>query len=237
MHSPCTGTLALTAIGTPAKARPSRGRTFVGLGQRALGVDLDERVEQRVEGLDALEGGRDELRGGDLAVPHQRGELGRGPVGELIHWGSLQGFADPRARSLDDRAAIVAGDCGAAALAHPRIFCARRAPPGAGGVGSRSEGMPMAEVQSGLEGVVAFATEIAEPDREGGALRYRGVRHRGARRPRAVRAGLGPAGRRPFEPGLPPADPHPLHRSLGRPARGPAGRAGAARRPSGASSR
>ncbi|HYZ82540.1 MAG TPA: citrate synthase 2 [Solirubrobacteraceae bacterium] len=32
-----------------------------------------------------------------------------------------------------------------------------------------------AEVQSGLEGVVAFATQIAEPDREGGALRYRGV--------------------------------------------------------------
>src|SRR6201985_3179781 len=31
------------------------------------------------------------------------------------------------------------------------------------------------EVQSGLEGVVAFATEIAEPDRAGGALRYRGV--------------------------------------------------------------
>ena len=33
----------------------------------------------------------------------------------------------------------------------------------------------MSEVQSGLEGVVAFATTIAEPDREGGALRYRGV--------------------------------------------------------------
>src|SRR4029078_2401406 len=33
----------------------------------------------------------------------------------------------------------------------------------------------MSEVRSGLEGVVAFATEIAEPDREGGALRYRGV--------------------------------------------------------------
>jgi citrate synthase len=31
------------------------------------------------------------------------------------------------------------------------------------------------EVRSGLEGVVAFATEIAEPDRDGGALRYRGV--------------------------------------------------------------
>jgi citrate synthase len=33
----------------------------------------------------------------------------------------------------------------------------------------------VSEVQSGLEGVVAFATEIAEPDRDGGALRYRGV--------------------------------------------------------------
>jgi citrate synthase len=31
------------------------------------------------------------------------------------------------------------------------------------------------EVQSGIEGVIAFATEIAEPDIEGGALRYRGV--------------------------------------------------------------
>lgn len=31
------------------------------------------------------------------------------------------------------------------------------------------------EVKSGLEGVVAFATQIAEPDRDGGALRYRGV--------------------------------------------------------------
>jgi citrate synthase len=34
---------------------------------------------------------------------------------------------------------------------------------------------PLPPVQSGLEGVVAFATRIAEPDREGGALRYRGV--------------------------------------------------------------
>jgi citrate synthase len=31
------------------------------------------------------------------------------------------------------------------------------------------------EIRSGLEGVVAFATTIAEPDRDGGALRYRGV--------------------------------------------------------------
>src|SRR3954463_16720106 len=33
----------------------------------------------------------------------------------------------------------------------------------------------LSDVQSGLEGVVAFATEIAEPDKAGGALRYRGV--------------------------------------------------------------
>ncbi|WP_122816305.1 citrate synthase 2 [Nocardioides pantholopis] len=33
----------------------------------------------------------------------------------------------------------------------------------------------MSEVQHGLEGVVAFETQIAEPDKEGSALRYRGV--------------------------------------------------------------
>ena len=33
----------------------------------------------------------------------------------------------------------------------------------------------MNDFKPGLEGVVAFQTEIAEPDREGGVLRYRGV--------------------------------------------------------------
>jgi citrate synthase len=68
----------------------------------------------------------------------------------------------------------------------------------------------MNEVQSGLEGVVAFATEIAEPDRDGGALRYRGVNIEDL------------VGKVPFEqvwgllvdgtfaPGLPPAQPHSL---------------------------
>jgi len=31
------------------------------------------------------------------------------------------------------------------------------------------------DFKPGLEGVVAVETEIAEPDREGGVLRYRGV--------------------------------------------------------------
>src|ERR671917_611147 len=33
----------------------------------------------------------------------------------------------------------------------------------------------MTEVHHGLEGVIAFETQIAEPDKEGSALRYRGV--------------------------------------------------------------
>jgi citrate synthase len=73
------------------------------------------------------------------------------------------------------------------------------------------------EVQSGLEGVVAFATEIAEPDREGGALRYRGVDIEEL------------VGKVPFEqvwgllvdgnllPGMPPAEPYSLQVHSGDP--------------------
>ena len=66
------------------------------------------------------------------------------------------------------------------------------------------------EVQSGLEGVVAFATEIAEPDKAGGALRYRGVNIEdlvGAV-PYEQVWGLLVDGH--FKPGLPPAEPHAL---------------------------
>src|ERR1044072_6708283 len=78
----------------------------------------------------------------------------------------------------------------------------------------------MSEVQSGLEGVVAFATEIAEPDKEGGALRYRGVNIEEL------------VGRVPFEqvwgllvdgalkPGPPPAEADPPARRPGDPRRG-----------------
>jgi citrate synthase len=70
--------------------------------------------------------------------------------------------------------------------------------------------MATAEVQSGLEGVVAFATQIAEPDKAGGSLRYRGVDIDDL------------VGKVPFEkvwgllvdehydPGMPPATPYPL---------------------------
>jgi citrate synthase len=68
----------------------------------------------------------------------------------------------------------------------------------------------MGEVQHGLEGVIAFETQIAEPDKEGSALRYRGVDIEDI------------VGRVPFEnvwgllvdgsyqPGMPPAEPFPL---------------------------
>ena len=66
------------------------------------------------------------------------------------------------------------------------------------------------EVQSGLEGVVAFATEIAEPDKAGGALRYRGVdiEELVGNVPYEQVWGLLVDGH--FKPGLPPAEPHAL---------------------------
>ncbi|HWF55169.1 MAG TPA: citrate synthase 2 [Solirubrobacteraceae bacterium] len=73
------------------------------------------------------------------------------------------------------------------------------------------------EVQSGLEGVVAFATEIAEPDRAGGALRYRGVdiEELVGAVPFGQVWGLLVDGH--LLPGLPPAEPHPLMVHSGNP--------------------
>jgi citrate synthase len=70
--------------------------------------------------------------------------------------------------------------------------------------------MSVTEVQSGLEGVVAFATEIAEPDRAGGALRYRGVDIEDLVGAVPYEKVWGLLVDGSFEPGLPPAEPHPL---------------------------
>ncbi len=71
----------------------------------------------------------------------------------------------------------------------------------------------MTEVHHGLEGVVAFETQIAEPDKEGSALRYRGVdiEEIVGRIPFEKVWGLLIDGR--FEPGLPAAEPYtlPIH--------------------------
>ena len=68
----------------------------------------------------------------------------------------------------------------------------------------------MSDVKHGLEGVVAFETDIAEPDREGGALRYRGVDIEDlvGRVPFENVWGLLVDGA--FEPGLPAAEPFPI---------------------------
>ncbi|QIK65248.1 citrate synthase 2 [Nocardioides sp. HDW12B] len=69
------------------------------------------------------------------------------------------------------------------------------------------------EVHHGLEGVVAFETQIAEPDKEGSALRYRGVdiEELVGRVPFEKVWGLLIDGS--YEPGLPPAEPFnlPIH--------------------------
>jgi len=63
-------------------------------------------------------------------------------------------------------------------------------------------------VHHGLEGVVAFASEIAEPDKEGSALRYRGVdiEELVGRVPFENVWGLLVDGT--YDPGLPPAEPY-----------------------------
>ena len=63
---------------------------------------------------------------------------------------------------------------------------------------------------SGLEGVVAFHTEIAEPDKEGGALRYRGVDIEDLVGKVSFAKVWGLLVDGSYEPGLPPAVPYPI---------------------------
>lgn len=67
------------------------------------------------------------------------------------------------------------------------------------------------EVQDGLEGVFAFATEIAEPDKAGGSLRYRGVDIEDLVGSVPFEQVWGLLVDGSFEPGLPPAEQHPLN--------------------------
>jgi citrate synthase len=68
----------------------------------------------------------------------------------------------------------------------------------------------MSEVKSGLEGVIAFATEIAEPDKAGSALRYRGVDIEDLVGQVRFEQVWGLLVDGTLEPGLPPAEPWPL---------------------------
>jgi citrate synthase len=66
------------------------------------------------------------------------------------------------------------------------------------------------DFKPGLEGVIAFETEIAEPDREGGALRYRGVDIEDLVGEVSFGNVWGLLVDNEFNPGLPPAEPFPL---------------------------
>jgi citrate synthase len=68
----------------------------------------------------------------------------------------------------------------------------------------------MSDFKPGLEGVVAFETEIAEPDREGGALRYRGVDIEDLVGQVSYAHVWGLLVDNSFTPGLPPAEPYPI---------------------------
>jgi citrate synthase len=66
------------------------------------------------------------------------------------------------------------------------------------------------EFVPGLEGVVAFETQIAEPDREGSALRYRGVDIEDLVGRVSFGNVWGLLVDNEFNPGLPPAEPFPI---------------------------
>lgn len=69
---------------------------------------------------------------------------------------------------------------------------------------------PADELRPGLEGVIGFETEIAEPDRAGGALRYRGVDIEDLVGRVSFGNVWGLLVDGAFGPGLPPAEPFPL---------------------------
>ena len=68
----------------------------------------------------------------------------------------------------------------------------------------------MSDFKPGLEGVIAFETQIAEPDREGGALRYRGVDIEDLVGQVSYGHVWGLLVDNAFTPGLPPAEPYPI---------------------------
>jgi citrate synthase len=66
------------------------------------------------------------------------------------------------------------------------------------------------DFKPGLEGVIAFESQIAEPDRDGGALRYRGVNINNLVGRVSFGNVWGLLVDNEFNPGLPPAEPFPL---------------------------
>ncbi len=73
-----------------------------------------------------------------------------------------------------------------------------------------TDATPDPDFRPGLEGVIAFETDIAEPDKEGGSLRYRGVDIIDLVGRVSFGNVWGLLVDNEFNPGLPPAEPFPL---------------------------
>ncbi len=186
------GAVVLDRDGNPRERSLVARADRIGRGERALAVDLHERVQLGIELLDPIERDLHELARGDLPGAHHAGELDRGTEHQI---------------------AVRHGSSSSRETRH-HMGLPRRQPPvkqraqKASAMSAVQTATP--EVQSGLEGVVAFATEIAEPDKAGGALRYRGVDIEDlvGTVPYEQVWGLLVDGH--LKPGLPPAEPHAL---------------------------
>ncbi len=194
---------------------------LIGLAGAHLGVEVESLPQRDVDGAEPLADRRRDRPFQRYAVAPDRVErrLGKRLAAVLVHHVCAgrpdvplevdAGRLEHAARRLGElRARAVAGDechdvCHEPAIVRTnprRPACTRPHSPASRAEGCASVGV-VNDFRPGLEGVIAFETEIAEPDKEGSALRYRGDRHRGARRPLPVRAGVGPARRRELRPG------------------------------------
>ena len=199
---PSTGRLFLIAIGTPANGRASPGPIVVGGRERALGVDLDERVERRVELLDPLQrrlaparARRPRRSAPSLPARSRHGTSDR-CRSRLLLCSSGTALRRPRRRAdaalEPTRPGIPATICACPQGSHPVKHQAQKA-----------SAMSAVTVTSGGPVGPRRRRRLRHRDRR---ARQRGRRaalprrrHRGPRRRGPLRAGLGPAGRRPLQ--------------------------------------
>src|SRR5581483_972262 len=92
---------------TPLLATRDALIDLVGRGQRAVRVDVDERVDPFVQRLDAIEGGLDQLPRRNLTRPHPPGQLPHAGVPEVHDGRSIRPERRPgaggRIRGVDGR--------------------------------------------------------------------------------------------------------------------------------------
>ena len=126
--------------------------------------------------------------------------------------GYVAGFTAPEGKTMGHAGAIVSGSSGTAAAKKEALEAAGvkvgKTPSETAALARKILQNP---VTGGLEGVVAFTSDIAEPDKDGGALRYRGVDIEDlVGKACHVRRRVGVARRRPVRPRTAPGRTFPL---------------------------